>query len=221
MKCPHCLVEANFNFSERFIFDNETYGYSISYSVCPNDSCKNLVAYLNEGQISHTQAGPFYHPSSLMKKRLINPKGISRNPVPESVPEDIKQVYLEAALVLADSPQASAALSRRCLQHLLRDHVGVKNGDLYDEIEEALAKGGIPSYISEELHSIRQIGNFGAHPNKSKNTGEVIPVEPGEAENNLDVLDSLFDFYFVVPEKTKQRKDALKAKLDETRKKSN
>jgi hypothetical protein len=41
----------------------------------------------------------------------------------------------------------------------------------------------------------------------------VLPVEAGEAEWNLDVLEALFDFYFVQPAKLQQRKDALNQKL--------
>ena len=59
------------------------------------------------------------------------------------------------------------------------------------------------------------IGNFAAHPIKSKHTGEVLPVEPGEAEWNLDVLESLFDFYYVQPATLKAKKDALSKKLKE------
>jgi uncharacterized protein Smg (DUF494 family) len=42
-----------------------------------------------------------------------------------------------------------------------------------------------------------------------------MPVETGEAEWNLDVLESLFDFYFVQPANLKKKKDALNLKLKE------
>ena len=40
-----------------------------------------------------------------------------------------------------------------------------------------------------------------------------MPVEPGEAEWTLDVLDGLFDFYYVQPAVLAARKAALNAKL--------
>lgn len=40
-------------------------------------------------------------------------------------------------------------------------------------------------------------------------------MEPGEAEWNLDVLEALFDFYFVAPAKAQERRDALNRKLKE------
>jgi len=115
--------------------------------------------------------------------------------------------------VLPDSAQASAALSRRCLQHLLRDFEKVKRGNLADEIQEVLARGKLPQHIADSIDAIRNIGNFGAHPMKSQSTGEILPVGPGEAEWNLDVLESLFDFYFVQPAATKKKRAALDAKL--------
>jgi hypothetical protein len=43
--------------------------------------------------------------------------------------------------------------------------------------------------------------------------GEIIDVVPGEAEWNLDVLDMLFDFYYVQPSKSREKKKALDEKL--------
>lgn len=60
---------------------------------------------------------------------------------------------------------------------------------------------------------MRNIGNFAAHPIKSTNTGEIIDVEPGEAEWLLDVLEGLFDFYFVQPAILKAKRDKLNQKL--------
>jgi hypothetical protein len=71
----------------------------------------------------------------------------------------------------------------------------------------------VPSYLSDDIDAVRNIGNFAAHPIKSTRFGEIVPVEPGEAEWNLDVLAGLFDFFFVQPEKKKRRRDALNKKL--------
>jgi hypothetical protein len=121
--------------------------------------------------------------------------------------------YAEACLVFADSPKAAAALGRRCLQNLLRDHVKVKPGDLYDEIQEVLDSGKLPSGLHSSVDAIRIIGNFAAHPMKSKQSGLILDVEPGEAEWTLDVLEELFDFYFVLPTVVQKKKDAINRKL--------
>jgi Domain of unknown function (DUF4145) len=107
--------------------------------------------------------------------------------------------YSEACLVLPDSEEASAALSRRCLQHLLREKSGAKKGDLANEIQQVLDSGKLPTYLAEDLDAIRNIGNFAAHPVKATNSGAIVDVEPREAEWLLNVLEGLFDFYFVQP----------------------
>jgi hypothetical protein len=91
----------------------------------------------------------------------------------------------------------------------------VKRGDLAKEIQEVHDSCRLPSDIAEALDSVRVVGNFAAHPMKSTNTGEIIDVEPGEAEWLLDTLESLFDFYFVRPAVLKAKRDALNAKLKE------
>jgi Domain of unknown function (DUF4145) len=73
----------------------------------------------------------------------------------------------------------------------------------------------VPSHIAGDLHALRSIGNFAAHPLKSTNTGEIVDVENEEAEWNLDVLELLFDFYFVQPAISARRKAALNKKLKE------
>jgi hypothetical protein len=105
----------------------------------------------------------------------------------------------------------------RC--RLLREYWDVEKGaadapaDLADQIDEILQDAKLPSDIAKIVDAVRHIGNFAAHPNKSKSTGEIVPVELGEAELNLEVLESLFDFYFVQPAETQRRIAAINRKL--------
>ena len=83
------------------------------------------------------------------------------------------------------------------------------------EIQEVLDSNKFPTYIAESVDEIRNIGNFAAHPLKSKSSGEIVPVEIGEAEWTLDVIELLFDFYFVQPEKIQMKRQALNLKLND------
>lgn len=141
--------------------------------------------------------------------RLVHPFNVVRT-VPPEIPKDIQEDFLEAAAVLPISEKASAALSRRCLQNLLTDR-GYTKRDLNDQIEDALKD--LPTRIAENLDAIRQIGNFAAHPIKYKSTGTIVDVEPEEASWNLDVLESLFDYYYVQPKKAEEKRRKLEAKL--------
>jgi hypothetical protein len=71
----------------------------------------------------------------------------------------------------------------------------------------------VPSHIENGLHAVRVIGNFAAHPLKNSSRGEIFDVEPGEAEWNLDVIGSLFDFHFVQPAIAAKRKAEINKKL--------
>jgi hypothetical protein len=146
---------------------------------------------------------------------MIRPKGTNRPPCPPEVPPILAKDYIEACTVFFDSAKAAAALGRRCLQNLLRDTVKVEPGDLSGEIQQVLDSGKLPSALHDSIDAIRNIGNFAAHPIKSQQTGSIIDVEPGEADWTLDVLEELFDFYFVLPATIQKKKDAFNKKLQE------
>jgi len=142
--------------------------------------------------------------------QLIFPIEIKRAIISE-VPKHISKMYLESASVLDKSPDASGALSRRCLQCVLEEQGGCKKQNLADQIDEVASL--LPSYVWNNLDVVRSIGNFAAHPNKSLHTSEIIEVEPGEAEWNLNVLDQLFDFYYAQPAKAAATKTNINTKL--------
>ncbi|EPD81697.1 hypothetical protein HMPREF1207_05455 [Paenibacillus sp. HGH0039] len=133
--------------------------------------------------------------------------------VTEEIPQEYLSDFNEAVNVLFISPKASAALSRRCLQNFLHNELQIKKNSLAQEIDQFINSQQVPSYIIEAVDAIRNIGNFAAHPLKDTNTGEIIDVEPGEAEWLLEVLEMLFDFYFVYPKKLEVRKNELNKKL--------
>ena len=181
--------------------------WSALYQVCPE--CGELIILLDKVRAMNN--GPIFGNDQF----AAYPRAASLRPVPAQVPDPYKQDFVEACAVLPLSAKASAALSRRNMQAILRDEVGTKSKDLHDQIEEVIATGKLPSHISEGLHAVRNIGNFAAHPTKSKSTGEIVDVEPGEAEWNLDVLEFLFDFYFVQPVLAAKRKAAINKKLQD------
>ena len=214
MKCPHCLE--NFHDNQNWwsvVVGNDVDGsWLLTRRRCP---CGHFIFELENGVTSLRDGYEEARLQGVTRTVRAWPKGIARSPVPEQVPTGIKQDYHEACVVLSDSPKASAALSRRCLQNLLRLAAGVKPGNLSEEIQQVLDSNKLPSSIAESIDAVRHIGNFAAHPMKSMSTGEIVDVEPHEAEWNLDVLESLFDFYYVLPAKAKAKKEALNKKLDQ------
>lgn len=219
MKCPHCAVEIYAEAIWVPLEEDSEGQWGIEKYLCPNPVCNKMIFYLVMGSYKVNSRGSLIGFDEIQKRFLVNPKGSNRPPVPPQVPQKLADDYVEACKVLPDSPKASAALSRRCLQNVLREKAKVKPRDLAKEIQEVIDSGTLPSYLVEEIDAVRNIGNFAAHPLKSEKSGEILPVEPTEAEWNLDVLEALFDFYFVQPDAARKKKAALNQKLKEAGKK--
>jgi len=219
MKCPHCLVEFHAEVESDHLGEDGEGHWAIEKYMCPNPRCKKWIFYLIVGKpvyVKYAGSSPsFSHISPIERRVLVRPKGSNRPPVPPEVPPEFAEDYVEACLVLPDSPKASAALSRRCLQYVLREKAGVKPSNLADEIQEALNRNLFPTYIAEIVDAVRNVGNFAVHPTKSKQTGEIIDVESGEAELNLDVIEAMFDFYFVNPAMIAKKKADINQKLED------
>ncbi len=228
MKCPHCNTSIPgdsfgtvnvWNTAEvqsrQGKFLDHAAQWSASVQRCPE--CHDQIIFLKRAYTPHVEnpgtggAKVIPHAQPTLEF-MAYPRSSSRI-IPQEVTGPYREDFSEACKVLADSPKASAALSRRCLQAILKDKAGAKKKDLNDQIDEVVASKQLPSYIEDDLHAVRNIGNFAAHTMKSTATGMILDVEPGEAEWNLDVLESLFDFYFVAPAADAKRKATLNAKL--------
>lgn len=137
MKCPHCTISIHESWRTNQIFSTGTDGttgntnWRVQCMHCPE--CKKAI--LRYGQC---ETGPNYfkEPQSWTQ---FHPSGSSRPPLSKEVPPDIAKDYSEAAKVLQQSPKASAALSRRCLQSVLR-HAGYEQKDLSKQIDAVLGE---------------------------------------------------------------------------------
>lgn len=203
--CPHCGTVVLFAEGDSISLVQTQKGFrtSVDWVQCPN--CDGVILTL----IASHWIGDFLKTDS---EQVVWPLKSQRPAVSSDVPEHIKSDYEEAALVLSLSAKASAALSRRCLQAVLVEVGGASSkSDLAHQIEEVRPR--LPSIVGEALDYVRVVGNFAAHTQKSVNTGVIIDVECGEAEWNLDVLDMLFDHFYVKPAEIERRKCKLNEKL--------
>ena len=209
-ECPHCHTVVQFPHTDNIenveVFQHSVEEMRITVVRCP--SCHRLAVTIESGKFEGVGSGS--HKFESDNEYVVWPIQYVR-PIPSEVPEHIAIDYHESAAVLNISPKASAALSRRCLQTILREAGGANQKNLVDQIEHATKN--LPGYITKNIDAIRNIGNFAAHPTKDSSSGEIVEVEPGEAEWNLDVLDMLFDFYYVQPSLAQKRRDALNTKL--------
>ena len=115
-----------------------------------------------------------------IREFLMYPSRVPR-PLSVEVDEEYAKDFREACMVLDDSPKASAALSRRLLQHVIREKAGITRRDLDKEIGALIDTNTLPSDLANDLDTVRTVANFAAHPIKSTDTGAIVDVEPGEA----------------------------------------
>jgi Domain of unknown function (DUF4145) len=223
MKCPHCAINFHDNWVEGSV-DRKAYiksvagreidrtGWLYRTALCPNPKCSKLTIEIS-ALLSKPKPGSTREQiNSLRKWRQVHPIGSNRGPVPSEVPKAIAADYVEASVVLPLSTKASAALSRRCLQAILNAH-GFKGRDLAKQIDKLLKSRVLPMHIHKNVDVIRGFGNFSAHPITDKTTLQIIDVEPHEAEWCLEILEALFDHFYVAPEAARKKKAELDAKL--------
>jgi hypothetical protein len=219
MKCPHRTVHFHDNWDmTRFERGRGGLGFGAAEdlvvwiyrsALCPE--CKDFTIEMAQQYVQGSSQG---HLKAAW--RPVYPIGANRGPVPPDVPPEVAEDYVEACNVLPVSAKASAALSRRCLQIMLHTH-GYKERDLAKEIDLLLNKAdpkkALPHRLRETVDSIRNFGNFSAHPIDDKTTLQVIAVEPHEAEWCLETIEELFEHFYVGPAAAKAKKAALDAKL--------
>lgn len=199
--CPHCNTSAlidNDNMEDgefKLNLLNNNYSKIIKYRhiICPNPDCnKSILA------ISIIDSDGFREKNIFSKWILPN---FTYKPIPSCIPEPIAQDYKEACEICELSPKASATLIRRCLQGMIRDFWNVDKNKLVHAINEI--KDKIDDETWNAIESIRKIGNIGAHMEADINL--IIDVEPGETKLLIELVESLFDEWYVKREKQKER----------------
>lgn len=164
----------------------------IRWIVCPNVKCKEftLTVWLHD-YIYDRNRGEYTIGKRLNIWRLVP---LSDAKVfPDYVPEAIRNDYKEACLIKDLSPKASASLSRRCLQGMIRDFWKIKKRNLKLEIDAL--EGKVDKTTWKAIHSVRSVGNIGAHMEKDINL--VIDVEPDEAELLIKLIEKLIEKWYV------------------------
>ena len=150
---------------------------------CPNDECHELLVMVHHG----------YHDTRTALSRMEKdawyavPKRRSRRPIANEVPEPFRTDYIEAAMILEDSPRMSAVLSRRILTDVLAEYANLKEYKLSKQTEQFVADHTYSTPLRENVEHFREIADFGAHTQKD-DTGTIIDVTLEEAAWTLNCL---------------------------------
>lgn len=190
-KCPYCSHTTELNDSTylkvKSSFESPYHGYNP-----PKDSEVTLgifkCPHCHEYSINVQGTGP------KVITDIVHVKPISlAKQFPDYIPKAIRQDYEEAYSIVNLSPKASATLSRRCLQGMIRDFWEIKPSTLFKEIDQLEHK--IPVMQWKVLDGIRKVGNIGAH--MEKNINVIVDIDPGEAEKLLKVIEKLMNDWYV------------------------
>jgi hypothetical protein len=179
------------------------------FIVCPNPNCKRttLTVFLCDKALDvngRAKAG------KLLQRWCLIPASRALA-FPSYVPQPIVNDYNEACLIQNLSPKASATLSRRCLQGIIRDYWKVKPGRLVDEIEQIKDKTDPLTW--EAIDSVRTVGNIGAHIEKDIDL--IVDVDPNEAELLIGLIETLIRDWYIVREERKARLQQIKQVADQ------
>ena len=92
---------------------------------------------------------------------------------------------------------------------MIRDFAGIKKARLIDEIKAlrvAVHDGSADRAITPEsvdaIDHVRGVGNIGAH--MEKDIDVIVPVDPGEAQALIDLVELLFDEWYGARHRRKQ-----------------
>lgn len=192
-------------------------GASILTIACQNPDCQEVTFNVGMSHTKYHNHNPYE--GDLIQNFKLRPDSYSKIQ-PEYIPLPLRTDYYEACKIRDLSPKASATLSRRCIQGMIRDFCGITKNTLDLEIRElntALDAGKAPQGVTTEtvaaIDHVRQIGNIGAHMEKDINL--IIDIDPEEASMLIELIEMLFDEWYVAREARTQRLSKLKSLADE------
>jgi len=207
--CPHCntpqaVTDARYDLRWNYVgLDDQSEGkLALEQEAigCANPDCGKTTMHVRIGGRKFVNSNVRVDDSAVLFDQTLIPQG-SAKPQPDYVPEPLREDYYEACLIRDLSPKASATLTRRCIQGMIRDFAKITKGTLAKEIEalrEAVDDGSADRAISIEsvdaIDQVRGIGNIGAHMEKDINL--VVEVDPGEAQALIELVEMLFEEWY-------------------------
>ena len=200
-ECPHCgrsqvVNSDNYNEIEHHFYlphtrEGDRY-IRVAFVTCASPSCKRLtfVVNIHKSLYSHQKGRVVLQ--QLHSWRLIpEPAGI---PQPDYIPKQIRENYYQACRILELSPLASATLSRRCLQGMIRDFCGIRKDNLSAAIKEPPPDGVMADTV-DAIDAVRAMGNIGAH--MEGDVDLIVEVDPNEAQTLTNLIELLLSEWYV------------------------
>lgn len=171
---------------------------------CPNTKCHKLFLHNSLWSAKYSKHYGWEKEERLYDWQLL-PES-QANVLPDYIPQAIQEDYYEACRIRDLSPKASATLSRRCLQGMIRDFWNIKKNRLIDEINELEEK--IDPLVWGSIDAVRSVGNIGAHMEKEINL--IVDVKPKEAQLLIGLIEQLIEDWYIDKHEKGKRLNKIK-----------
>ena len=182
----------------------------LDWAQCANESCHQILV-----KVTRKLEFASVSKNDEVRNWFAVPKRKPPLPVDELVRDPFAKDFREACLILDDSPRMSSVLSRRILADLLEQYAKLTDYNVATRIDRFITDTSHPSRLRENLHYLREIGDFSAHTMKDYQ-GQIVNVEREEAEWTVKIVADLFDYFIVAPEKDRLRREVMDKKLQDT-----
>lgn len=193
-QCPYCRRDTTITTNDySFAYtDKGSIRVYTSIVCCPNMRCKKSTIFNSKYDIEFVNGKGMQTTGNPISCVQIEPS-YSANEIPDYVPESIRNDYLEACKIIELSPKASATLSRRCIQGMIRDFWKISKKTLNEEINEL--RGKIDNSLWSGIDALRKIGNIGAHMERDINT--IVEVDSEESQLLVNMIETLIKEWYI------------------------
>ena len=220
-KCPYCghaqtVTDTTYDDTEFRIRNDlsrygEIGGRAISI-VCSNSDCKEItLEFYLYTMVLYNKS--WHHTPTAHHSWPLLPESSAR-PQPDYIPKPIVENYNQACRIRNLSANASATMSRRCLQGMIRDFCEISKYTLAQEIDtlrKRVDKGEGPKGVNHDsmdaIDHVRHIGAIGAH--MEKDIDFILDVEPDEAQTLINLIELLFEEWYVAKHVREERLEKL------------
>ena len=155
----------------------------------------------------------FRRSDAVEEEAPIEPNGnrpaAQRPTAPSDVPEKVQDAYGQALFLVERSPRASGALSRYCLQQIIRDFWDIepkKQGLLSEELDHISKM--IAEETRESIQCVREFGSIDYHFSQDRDMMVDTTVE--EARMLLALVQLLFQEWYAERYKRKTRSETIR-----------
>jgi hypothetical protein len=199
--CPHCgnkttqLLLYTHDCEDIITLDDEEgehdESFPVVYYLTVCETCSLPILY---GELLWATDEKDFQGSSLIWPKQ---KELSRK-----IPQRIREYYEEAIRIKKIAPSAFAGQIRKCLEALCDDRK-IKQGNLFNRLEELANNGEIPKHFIEMADIVRFFGNIGVHSTETNIPS--LPVDTIE-----DFFTAIIEYVYGFPSRIEKIKQSYK-----------